>query len=147
MKPRLKMMEVQPAAYQAISALEKYISTTSIPKLHKELIKIRASQVNGCAFCVNMHVQDALKLGETIQRISLIPVWREAPNAFNEEEQLLLAMTEEVTLISQHGLSDELYDKSIALFGEEKTAQIIMVIVTINAWNRTGVAFHLLPEL
>ncbi|MET7000449.1 carboxymuconolactone decarboxylase family protein [Chitinophaga defluvii] len=147
MKPRLKMMTVQPAAYQAISALEKYLSTTSIPKLHKELIKIRASQINGCAFCVNMHVQDALKMGETVQRISLIPVWREAPNAFNEEEQLLLAMTEEVTLISQHGLSDELYDKSIALFGEEKTAQIIMAIATINVWNRTGVAFHLLPEL
>jgi AhpD family alkylhydroperoxidase len=141
------MMELQPAAYQAISALEKYVRNSSIPKLHNELIKIRASQVNGCAFCVNMHTQDALKMGETIQRISLIPVWREAPNAFNEEEQLLLAMAEEVTLISQHGLSDELYEKSIALFGEIRTVEIVMAIITINAWNRCGVAFHLLPEL
>jgi alkylhydroperoxidase family enzyme len=73
-------------------------------------------------------------------------VWREAPSIFSEEEQLLLAMTEEITLISQHGLSDDLYDKAIKLFGTEKTAQIIMAICTINVWNRIGVSLHMHPE-
>ena len=111
------------------------------------MIKIRASQINGCAFCVNMHTRDARKLGETEQRIYLMNVWREAPNVFNEEDQLLLAMTEEITLIHQHGLSDGLYEKAIKLFGEEKTAQIIMAVITINCWNRISVSLNMHPEL
>jgi alkylhydroperoxidase family enzyme len=94
-----------------------------------------------------MHTRDARKLGETEQRIYLMSVWREAPNVFNEEDQLLLAMTEEITLIHQHGLSDELYEKALKLFGEEKTAQIIMAIITINCWNRISVSLNMRPEL
>src|SRR3982750_2462669 len=124
MSTRLKMATVQPEAYKALSALDKYISTSGIDKLQREMIKIRASQINGCAYCVNHHTRDARKLGETEQRVYLISVWREAPNVFNEEERLLLEITEEVTLVHQHGLSDKLYDKAINLFGEEKTAQI-----------------------
>ena len=136
------MAEVQPEAMKAIMHLEQYMANTAIPKLHKELIKIRASQINGCAYCVNMHTADARKYGETEQRINLICVWREAHGFFTEEEQLILAITEEVTLLHQHGLSDALYEKSIALFGEVVTAQIIMAIITINAWNRVAVPFH-----
>src|SRR6195952_1400701 len=129
MSSRFKMATIQPEAYKALSALDRYISTSGIDKVQREMIKIRASQINGCAYCVNHHSKDARKLGETEQRIYLISVWREAFNVFNEEEQLLLAITEEVTLIHQHGLSDELYNKAINIFGEEKTAQIIMAIV------------------
>jgi AhpD family alkylhydroperoxidase len=146
MSIRFKMATVQPEAYKALGALDKYISTSGIDKLQREMIKIRASQINGCAYCVNHHSRDARKLGETEQRVYLISVWREAPNVFSEEEQLLLAITEEVTLIHQHGLSDALYDKAIQLFGEEKTAQIIMAVITINAWNRIGVALNMHPE-
>jgi AhpD family alkylhydroperoxidase len=146
MSTRFKMATVQPEAYKALGALDKYISTSGIDKLQREMIKIRASQINGCAYCVNHHSRDARKLGETEQRVYLISVWREAPNVFSEEEQLLLAITEEVTLIHQHGLSDALYDKAIQLFGEEKTAQIIMAVITINAWNRIGVALNMHPE-
>ena len=138
---------VQPEAYKAMYALEKYLSTSAIDPLHKELIKIRASQINGCAFCLNMHTHDARKLGETEQRIYVMSAWREARNLFSEEEQLLLEITEEITLIHQHGLSDALYEKAIKLFGEEKTAQIIMSIITINGWNRIAVALHMEPEL
>jgi len=147
MKTRFKMNLVQPEAYKAMYALEKYLSTSAIDPLHKELIKIRASQINGCAFCLNMHTHDARKLGETEQRIYVMSAWREARNLFSEEEQLLLEMTEEITLIHQHGLSDALYEKAIKLFGEEKTAQIIMSIITINGWNRIAVALHMEPEL
>jgi AhpD family alkylhydroperoxidase len=147
MSTRLLMGKVQPDAYKAMSALDAYIKTTDIDLLHREMIKIRASQINGCAYCVNKHTQDARKLGETEQRIYLMSVWREAPNVFSEEEQLILAITEEITLIHQHGLSDELYDKAIATFGEVKTAQIIMAVITINAWNRIGVSLHMHPAI
>ena len=147
MKARLKMGKVQPAAYKAMDALDNYVSNTGVDKIQRELIRIRASQINGCAYCVNSHSGDARKLGETEQRLYLISVWREAKNVFNEEEQLLLEMTEQITLIHRHGLSDELYDKAIAVFGEIKTAQIIMIIITINAWNRIGVGLNMQPEL
>ena len=147
MESRFKIGEVQPDAYKALLELNKYVARTGIDKLQREMIKIRASQINGCAYCVNSHTRDARKLGETEQRIYLMSVWREAPNVFNEEEQLLLEMTEEITLIHQHGLSDKLYNKAISLFGEEKTAQIIMAIITINAWNRIGVSLSMHPDL
>jgi AhpD family alkylhydroperoxidase len=147
MSSRLKMGKVQPAAYKAMDSLDKYVSNTSIDPRHRELIKVRASQINGCAYCVNEHTGDARKLGETEQRLYLVSVWREAKNVFNEEEQLLFAMTEEITLIHQRGLSDELYNKSIALFGEVKTAEIIMAIIAINGWNRIGVGLNMEPEM
>lgn len=141
------MNAVQPDAYKALSALDKYINASGLDKRQQEMIRIRASQINGCAYCVHHHTHDARQLGETEQRIYLINVWREAPNVFNEEEQLLLAITEEITLIHQHGLSDALYDRAIQTFGEEKTAQIIMAIITINAWNRIGVSLSMHPVL
>jgi len=147
MGTRFKMPLVQPDAYKAMRGLEAYLSTSAIAPLHKELIKLRASQINGCAYCLNMHAHDARKLGETEQRIYVMSAWREARNLFSEEEQLLLEITEEITLIHQHGLSDALYKKAIKLFGEEKTAQIIMAIITINGWNRIAVALHMEPEL
>ena len=147
MESRFKMGEVQPEAYKVLFELNKYVLKSGIDKLQREMIKIRASQINGCAYCVNSHTRDARKLGETEQRIYLMSVWRESPNVFNEEDQCLLAMTEEITLIHQHGLSDDLYNKAIALFGEEKTAQIIMAIITINAWNRIGVSLNMHPDL
>ncbi|HEX2630907.1 MAG TPA: carboxymuconolactone decarboxylase family protein [Chitinophagaceae bacterium] len=146
MSERFKMVIVQPGAYKAINALEQYLKTSALTPLQREMIRIRASQVNGCAYCVNIHTRDARKLGETEQRIYLMSVWREAPNVFTEEEQLLLAMTEQVTLIHQQGLSDELYEKAVTLWGEEKTAQIVMAIITINAWNRIGVGLKMHPE-
>ena len=147
MSTRFKMGKVQPNAYNAMDALDKYVHATGVDPLHQELIRIRASQINGCAYCVNSHTRDARKLGETDIRMHLISVWHEAKNVFSEEEQLILAITEEITLIHQHGLSDELYNKAMALFGEEKTAQIIMAAITINAWNRIGVSLNMEPVI
>lgn len=146
MGTRFKMKKVYPAAYKAMDSLDQLIVSSSVEEWYQQLIKIRASQINGCAYCVNMHTQDALKLGIDARKINLINVWREADNIFSEEEQLVIRMTEELTLIHQHGLSDSVYEKALALFGEEKTAQIIMVIITINAWNRVGVGLRMQPQ-
>jgi AhpD family alkylhydroperoxidase len=147
MEARFLMGKVQPAAYRAMGALDAYVQATGIDKFQQELIRIRSSQINGCAYCVNHHTADALALGAAPQKLFLIDVWREAPNAFSDEEQLILAMTEEITLIHQHGLSDELFNRAIEMFGEEKTAQIMMIIITINAWNRIGVGLKMHPKL
>ncbi|PSL47937.1 AhpD family alkylhydroperoxidase [Chitinophaga niastensis] len=141
MTERFLMKDVEPGAYSAMLALEKYLSTTGIAPLHKELIKIRASQLNGCAYCINMHTQEARKMGETEQRIYLLSAWREAPQ-FSEEERTILAMTEEITYIHQKGLTEETYQKAIQQFGKNGTAQLIMAINIINAWNRIGVSTH-----
>ncbi|MEG2102844.1 carboxymuconolactone decarboxylase family protein [Flavobacterium oncorhynchi] len=137
MKSRIVIPEVAPQAYQALMNLEKYISTTSLTSTHKELIKIRASQINGCAFCINMHTADARKQGETEQRIYLTSAWREA-DVYTEEEKAILALTEAVTLIGNH-VSDEVYQNAANLFDEKYLAEIILAIITINSWNRLAI--------
>lgn len=138
MSNRINIQEIEPAAYQAMFALEKYLSSSEIDPIIMELIKMRASQINGCAFCLNMHATDARKIGETEQRLYLLSVWRET-TLFTEAEQAVLALTEEVTLISQH-VADDTYKKATAFFNEHELAQIIMAIVTINAWNRIAIS-------
>jgi len=123
--------------------LETYLAKAEISKTLKELIKIRASQINKCAYCIDMHTKDAMKKGKSSQRIFLISARREATKFFTEEEQTVLAMTEEITLIHQHGLSETIYQKASGIFTEIQIAQILMVIVTINAWNRIAVSTHL----
>ncbi|WP_028980950.1 carboxymuconolactone decarboxylase family protein [Sporocytophaga myxococcoides] len=136
---RIKIQDVQPAAWKAMYNLSGYLGSTQLTKSQMELIKIRASQINGCAFCIDMHTKDALKSGETGQRIFLLNAWRET-DIFSEEEKVLLAITEEITLISQHGLTDATYKKAKNFFSEELIAQAIMAVVIINAWNRIAIS-------
>ena len=143
MSARLNIATVDAAAYKAMLGLEGYLQKTSLSPIQKELIKIRASQINSCAFCLDMHTKDAVKYGETPQRIFILSAWKEAKELFTEEEQALLAMTEEVTLISQNGLTEETYQKAKSVFNDNQIAEIIMAIVTINAWNRIAVSTHL----
>lgn len=139
---RINIQQTEPNAYKAMLGLEQYLSTTGIPPVQLELIKIRASQINGCAFCLDMHTKDALKIGESSQRIFLLNAWEET-ELFTEEERCVLAMTEEITLIHQGGLSNETYRRALKLFGENRVAQLIMAIVTINSWNRIAIATNL----
>jgi AhpD family alkylhydroperoxidase len=147
MEARLKIETVHPRGIQALYRLEEYLATTSLSIQQKHLIKIRASQVNGCAFCVNMHTQHARESGETGQRLQLICVWKEAHGIFTPEERLLFAVTEEITLIHQHGLSDDLYQKTVQTFGMEQTAEIIMAVIITNAWNRLAISLQTQPPL
>ncbi|RKO71152.1 carboxymuconolactone decarboxylase family protein [Sphingobacterium puteale] len=142
MTARLNIAKVDATAYKAMMGLETYLTGTFLTPIQKELIKIRASQINGCAFCLDMHTKDALKYGETPQRIFLLNAWRET-ELFNTEEQVLLEMTEEITLIHQEGLTEQTYQKAKNLFDEKQIAQIIIAIITINAWNRIGISTHL----
>ena len=135
MTNRIDIQELEPKAFGAMLGLENYLQNSGLPKKDFNLIKIRASQINGCAYCINMHTSEALKKGETAQRIFLLDAWKET-GIFTQEEKTILAITEEVTLISQNGLSDETYRQAEQLFDGNQIAQIIMAVVTINAWNR-----------
>lgn len=142
MEKRVNINEIEPQGYKAMYALEGYLASSALTKTHKELIKIRASQINGCAFCIDMHTKDALKNGETNQRIFLLNAWRET-DLFSAEEKVILEMTEEITLIHNHGLSDETYKRAGQLFDENYIGQLIMAVVTINAWNRIAISTQL----
>jgi AhpD family alkylhydroperoxidase len=134
-------------AVKSMYALSGSIAKFKLTHIQKELIKIRASQINGCAFCIDMHTKDALKYGETQQRIFLLNAWRET-NLFTEEEKALLAVTEEVTLISEKGLTEQTYNNALKYFSEETLAEIILSVVLINAWNRIAVSTHKeIPEV
>lgn len=143
MSKRMKLPQIDPNAYNAMMALEKYFETATLSKAHRELIKIRASQINGCAYCIDMHTHDARKMGETEQRIYALSAWWETP-FFTDEEQAILKLTEEMTLITQR-VSDATYERAIAVLGEKYTAEVMMAVVAINAWNRIGVATALQP--
>ena len=143
MQKRFNIKEVAPNALKAMIGLETYLSKAPMSKTTKELIKIRASQINGCAYCINVHTQDAIKNGETNQRIFLLNAWREAEGIFTDEEKIVLAITEEITLIHQKGLSDETYSNALQFFSEAQIADIITAIITINLWNRVVLSTHL----
>lgn len=142
MSKRINISEIEPAGYKAVLGLESYLQNVALSPIQKELIKIRASQINACPFCLDMHTKDALKYGETAQRIFVLEGWRET-HLFTEEEKVLLAMTEEITLISKKGLTDKTYENAKKFFNENQIAQIIIAIITINAWNRIAISTHL----
>ena len=145
MEKRIDVQRIEPKAYEAMLGLEKYLSTSTLDKKLIELIKIRASQINGCAYCLEMHANDALKYGETQRRIFAVSAWWESP-LFDEKEKIALKMAEEITLIAKEGLSSETYRKAKENFSDNEIAQIIMVTVTINSWNRIAVSTHQVHE-
>ncbi|MBB6112678.1 alkylhydroperoxidase AhpD family core domain-containing protein [Mucilaginibacter lappiensis] len=145
MKPRIVIPKLEPEAYKAMLGFDHYLNSTGLTKTHKELIKIRASQINGCAYCIDMHTKDARKAGETEQRIYALNAWRETP-FFTEEERAILALTEEVTLIQNH-VSDKTYEAAASILDEHYLAQVIIAIIAINAWNRIGIATGMQPGL
>lgn len=129
----------------AMRALQAAVSDSGIDPLLGELVKIRASQLNGCAYCLDMHTYEAVQLGETPQRLHLLAAWREAP-CYTPAERAALAFTEAVTLLSQAGVPDDVWDDAIAELGEAMTTKLLWLVVAINAWNRLGVATHAEPE-
>ncbi|PWL38550.1 hypothetical protein DKG77_09820 [Flagellimonas aquimarina] len=141
MSERIQIDATEPLAYKAIFGLEDYMNQSGLSKMHYELIKIRASQLNGCAFCINMHTKEALKNGESQQRLFLLDAWRDV-DVFTEEEKVILQVTEEVTMIHKNGLTDETYQKAIEKFDEHYFSQIIMAISVINVWNRVAISTH-----
>lgn len=128
-----------PQAMKHLLSLEESLGQSDIKPITKELIKIRASQINGCAYCLNMHTVDALKLGETKQRIFLLNAWRET-DLFNNEEKVTLELVERLTLPTQHHMDDKLYEALSQYYSDEDFAYLVLMIAQINTWNRINIA-------
>ncbi|MEO1299578.1 MAG: carboxymuconolactone decarboxylase family protein [Cyanobacteria bacterium J06636_16] len=144
MQLRLDLEHLNPGAYRAMMGLEGHVRKSGLNKTLVELIKIRASQINRCAFCIDMHTKDARHMGETEQRLYALNAWEETP-FFTPEERAVLALTEVVTRIGEQGVSDEVYEHVSRYFTPEQLTQLLMAIVTINAWNRIAITTRLVP--
>ena len=138
---RLNALRVSPEAYQVMLGFENYIRKSGLESKLMHLVKLRASYINGCAYCVDMHSKDARHEGETEQRLYAVPVWRETP-FFTDRERAALAWTEAVTEIWKGGVSDEVYQLARAEFSEKELVDLTMVVVAINGWNRLAIPFH-----
>jgi|1186.fasta_scaffold58037_2 AhpD family alkylhydroperoxidase len=141
---RVKLANVVPDFYQAMIELDRVSAEGLDPKL-AHLVRIRASQINGCSYCTDMHSLDLLQLDDNQQRITLLPVWREAKKFYSEQEQAALALTEAITLVSVDHVPDDVYEVAANAFDEKDLAQLIALIITINMWTRVGVTGKMEP--
>lgn len=138
---RLDYGRTLPAATQALQGLERVVEASTLEPKLRELVKLRASQINGCAFCVDMHTKDAIAIGEDPQRLTMVAVWREAPE-FTARERAALAWTESLTLISQTGAPEEDYDWMASQFDAEEQVALTLAVIAINGWNRFAIGFR-----
>ena len=143
MKPRLDHHQIAPGAIDAMLQVQNYADNSGLERPLMELVKMRASQINGCAYCLDMHSKDARALGETEQRLYGLNAWHESP-FYTERERAALAWTEAITLVSQSHVPDEVYEQVRKQFSEKETVDLTMVIVAINGWNRLAIGFRTL---
>ena len=141
MKPRMNYYQAAPDTLKALIAVDDQIKASGLEQSLIELVKTRASQINGCAYCINMHTEDARKRGETEQRLYLLNAWRESP-LYTDRERAALAWTESLTRISETHAPDDVYEQVRAQFSEQETVNLTMLIGTINAWNRIAISFR-----
>jgi AhpD family alkylhydroperoxidase len=138
---RIDYRNVFPAAREAMTGLERTVRESTLERPLLELVKLRASQLNGCAYCVDMHTKDARAMGEEEQRLHLVAVWREAP-VFTPRERAALAWCEALTLLPECGVPDDLYGETRQVFSEEEIVALTLAVVAINGWNRFSVAMR-----
>lgn len=143
MEQRIKYQSYAPELMKQVYALNKAVDECGIEKSLLHLVKLRASQINGCSFCVNMHSHEALRDGDTQQRILLVSAWKESP-LFTERERAAFAYTDAVTRIADHGVPDALWEATRQHFSEEELTKLTVAIGMINIWNRICVSFHVL---
>lgn len=144
MKERLNYATVSPHALKAMLELEKFVAASGLERSLYELVKIRASQINGCAYCIDMHTKDARKADESEQRLYALNAWRETP-FFTDRECAALEWTESLTLISENDVPDSLYDEVRKHFDEKEMVALSIAIVAINGWNRLAIGFRTVP--
>jgi AhpD family alkylhydroperoxidase len=143
MSQRVSYYEIAPDGMKIMMDMEKYTKTTAIERKLRELIKIRASQINGCAYCLNMHTADARKMGETEQRIYCVSAWKEC-EFYTEAEKAALELTEYVTLIPTKRVPDELYQRVREHYDEKQYVDLVLIINQINSWNRISIAMGII---
>jgi len=136
--PRINLLRAWPEGYEAMRALDRAVSTSGIEPSLYTLIKLRASQINGCAYCLDMHAKEARHEGESQQRLDVLPAWREV-GLYSERERAALALTEAVTLVADGHVPDEVVDAARPHFSEDELARLVMAIVVINGWNRIAI--------
>jgi AhpD family alkylhydroperoxidase len=141
MTERLRYPKASPGAYRAMAAMQAHVDASGLEHPLLELVKLRASYLNGCAFCVDMHTKDARAAGETEQRLYAVPVWRETP-FFTARERAALAWTEAVTDIARSRVDDDVYAEARAHFDEAELVELTLAVIAINGWNRLAVAFR-----
>ena len=146
MQQRIDVTKVSPAVYQAAAALQTFVDQSGLDAKLRELIKIRASQINGCAFCLAMHTRDARKIGETDERMHLLAAWREAP-VYNARERAALAWVEAITLVTQGHVPDEAFEAVRKQFSEKEIVDLTAAAVVINSWNRLAIALRVPPQV
>jgi len=146
MKERLDYEKASPEGYRAMLGLERFVQQCGLEHSLIELVKMRASQINGCAFCLKMHSSDARKAGESEERLYLLDAWEEAP-VYSPRERAALAWTEALTLISQSHAPDAVYEEARRHFSEPELVNLTLAIVTINGWNRIAIGFRSVPEV
>ncbi|HTD23399.1 MAG TPA: carboxymuconolactone decarboxylase family protein [Terriglobales bacterium] len=144
MKSRLDATKASPSAYKAMLGLEHYLAQSSIERPLRELVKMRVSQINGCAYCLDMHSKDARAGGETEQRLYLLNAWREAP-FYSDRERAALAWAEALTLVHETHVPDEVYEETRKHFSEAELMDLTLLVTTINSWNRIAIAFRSVP--
>lgn len=144
MTQRSRYVRQAPDVHRAMLAFSQ-VSSEGLDPVVAELVKIRASQINRCAFCLDMHIADARKAGETDQRIFLLSAWEEVEGVYTDKERAALALTEAVTLLTDGFVPDEVYERAAAHFDEKELARLVSAIVAINAWNRFNVTFRTPP--
>ena len=141
MKPRLDYLAAAPQAVQALGSVGKYLHAEKFDPKLKALVELRVSQINGCAYCLSVHTQEARALGEAQQRLDCLSAWRET-TFYTEREQAALAWAETLTLIAEKHAPQDIYDAVVAQFSERELVDLTMVIVNMNAWNRIAIGFH-----
>jgi AhpD family alkylhydroperoxidase len=141
---RLAVDDLAPGIAKAMNGLERAVGESSIDKPLREMVKLRASQINGCVYCVDMHSRDAVAGGDTWRRLNLVAVWREAPY-FTARERAALALTEAVTRLSDGPVREDVWAAAAEEFEETELAELVWLITTINAWNRVSVAAQAWP--
>jgi AhpD family alkylhydroperoxidase len=141
---RINMNRTSPEVYEAMVMLNNAAAKDLDPDL-AELIKVRASQMNHCAFCIDMHTTDARKRGINEQKLTLLPAWQEAGDLYTEQEQAALALTEAMTDLTHNHVADDVYGRAAEAFSQRELSQVIAMALTINAWNRIGVTTRLRP--
>ena len=144
MQQRLDAMKISPAAYKAMAGLQAYVDQSGLERPLIELIKIRASQINGCAFCIAMHTADAVKGGESQARLHLLNAWRET-ELFTARERAALGLTEAVTLVADTHVPDDVYAEARQQFSDKEVVDLAFAIFAINVWNRLAITFRMQP--
>jgi AhpD family alkylhydroperoxidase len=146
MQQRIDVTKTSPAAYKALATLQTYVDQSGLDAKLRELIKIRASQINGCAYCIAMHTRNARKIGETDERMHLLDAWREAP-IYTARERAALAWTEALTLITNGHVPEEVFEQVRLQFSEKEIVDLTLAAVAINSWNRIAISLRAIPEV